>query len=113
MQALSKEVASNASYITRYTRPAAPLIQELESIDQGLMVSWRSDVNSRQDRYEVHYQRNGTREERTIATNETSLRINYLHPGSGYHVKVHAISHGVKSEPHSYFRAVCELFLHI
>ncbi|KMZ08219.1 tyrosine-protein phosphatase 10D isoform X2 [Drosophila simulans] len=106
VQALSKGVASNASDITRYTRPAAPLIQELRSIDQGLMLSWRSDVNSRQDRYEVHYQRNGTREERTMATNETSLTIHYLHPGSGYEVKVHAISHGVRSEPHSYFQAV-------
>ncbi|KAH8315066.1 hypothetical protein KR059_006004, partial [Drosophila kikkawai] len=106
VQALSMEVASNASYITRYTRPAAPLIQELRSIDQGLMLSWRSDVNSRQDRYEVHYQRNGTREERTIATNETQLTINYLHAGSGYTVKVHAISHGIRSEPHTYFQAV-------
>jgi len=110
VQALSKGVASNASDITRYTRPAAPLIQELRSIDQGLMLSWRSDVNSRQDRYEVHYQRNGTREERTMATNETSLTIHYLHPGSGYEVKVHAISHGVRSEPHSYFQAVCKYF---
>ncbi|XP_017061730.1 tyrosine-protein phosphatase 10D isoform X2 [Drosophila ficusphila] len=106
VQALSKGVASNASDITRYTRPAAPLIQELKSIDQGLALSWRSDVNSRQDRYEVHYQRNGTREERTVATNETSLTIHYLHPGSGYEVKVHAISHGIRSEPHSYFQAV-------
>ncbi|XP_041563827.1 tyrosine-protein phosphatase 10D isoform X3 [Drosophila elegans] len=106
VQALSKGVASNASDITRYTRPAAPIIQELKSIDQGLMLSWRSDVNSRQDRYEVHYQRNGTREERTMTTNDTSLTIHYLHPGSGYEVKVHAISHGIRSEPHSYFQAV-------
>ncbi|XP_017149577.1 tyrosine-protein phosphatase 10D isoform X2 [Drosophila miranda] len=106
VQALSNGVASNVTYITRYTRPAAPIIQELRSIPLGLNISWKSDVNSQQDRYEVHYQRNGTREERTIATNETGLTINYLHAGSGYEIKVYAISHGIRSEPHSYFQAV-------
>ncbi|SPP88786.1 blast:Tyrosine-protein phosphatase 10D [Drosophila guanche] len=106
VQALSNGIASNVTYITRYTRPAAPIIQELRSIPLGLNISWKSDVNSQQDRYEVHYQRNGTREERTIATNETALTINYLHAGSGYEIKVYAISHGIRSEPHSYFQAV-------
>ncbi|EDV44425.2 uncharacterized protein Dana_GF20352, isoform B [Drosophila ananassae] len=103
---LSRGMTSNVSQIIRYTRPAAPVIQELRSIDQGLVVSWTSDANSHQDRYEVHYQRNGTKEERTIATNETSLTINYLHPGASYEIKVHAISHGTRSELHSYFQAV-------
>ncbi|KAH8275987.1 hypothetical protein KR018_000494, partial [Drosophila ironensis] len=106
VEALSRGVPSNASHITRYTRPAAPIIQELRSIEQGLVINWHTDPDSRQDRYEVHYQRNGTREERTISTNETNLIINYLHPGSSYEVKVYAISHGIKSEPHSYFQPV-------
>ncbi|XP_034102498.1 tyrosine-protein phosphatase 10D isoform X2 [Drosophila albomicans] len=106
VQALSNGISSNASILHRNTRPSAPIIQELRSISQGLNISWRSDVNSRQDRYEVHYQRNGTNEERTISTNHTSLIIKYLHPGSGYEVKVYAISHDVRSEPHSYFQAV-------
>ncbi|XP_064538803.1 tyrosine-protein phosphatase 10D isoform X1 [Drosophila montana] len=106
VQALSNGISSNASSLTRDTRPAAPIIQELRSIAQGLNISWRSDVNSQQDRYEVHYQRNGTNEERTISTNRTNLVIKYLHPGSGYEIKVYAISHDMRSEPHAYFQAV-------
>ncbi|XP_034475504.1 tyrosine-protein phosphatase 10D isoform X1 [Drosophila innubila] len=106
VQALSNGISSNASSLIRNTRPAAPIIQELRSIPQGLNISWRSDVNSRQDHYDVHYQRNGTNEERTISTNHTSLIIKYLHPGSGYEIKVYAISHDMRSEPHSYFQAV-------
>lgn len=108
VQALSNGVSSNATSLVRSTRPSAPIIQELRSIPQGLNISWRSDVNSRQDRYEVHYQRNGTNEERTISTNQTSLVIKYLHAGSGYEIKVYAISHDMRSEPHSYFQAVCK-----
>lgn len=108
VQALSNGVSSNATSLIRSTRPSAPIIQELRSIPQGLNISWRSDVNSRQDRYEVHYQRNGTNEERTISTNQTSLVIKYLHAGSGYEIKVYAISHDMRSEPHSYFQAVCK-----
>ncbi|XP_032594468.1 tyrosine-protein phosphatase 10D [Drosophila grimshawi] len=106
VQALSNGISSNGSSLTRDTRPAAPIIQELRSIAQGLNISWRSDVNSQQDRYEVHYQRNGTNEERTISTNRTNLTIKYLHPGAGYAIKVYAISHEMRSEPHSYFQAV-------
>lgn len=108
VQALSNGVSSNGTSLIRDTRPAAPIIQELRSINQGLNISWRSDVTSQQDRYEVHYQRNGTKEERTISTNLTNLIIKYLHPGSGYEIKVYAISHEMRSEPHAYFQAVCK-----
>ncbi|XP_002010656.3 tyrosine-protein phosphatase 10D [Drosophila mojavensis] len=106
VQALSNGISSNGTSLIRDTRPAAPIIQELRSINQGLNISWRSDVTSQQDRYEVHYQRNGTKEERTISTNLTNLIIKYLHPGSGYEIKVYAISHEMRSEPHAYFQAV-------
>ncbi|XP_030379316.1 tyrosine-protein phosphatase 10D [Scaptodrosophila lebanonensis] len=106
VQAVSNGMTSNATYITKDTRPAAPIIQELRSIPLGLNISWKSDVTSQQDRYEVHYQRNGTTEERTITTNQTNLVIRYLHAGSGYEIKVYAISHDMRSEPHSYFQAV-------
>ncbi|XP_023030933.1 tyrosine-protein phosphatase 10D isoform X1 [Drosophila willistoni] len=106
VQALSNGMSSNATVITRDTRPGAPIIQELHSIPLGLNISWRSKENSHQDRYEVHYQRNGTHEERTITTNQTNLIIRHLHAGSGYEIKVYAISHEMRSEPHSYFQAV-------
>ncbi|ALC49140.1 Ptp4E [Drosophila busckii] len=106
VQALSNGSSSDPSSLLRDTRPAAPIIQQLHSIQQGLNISWRSDVNSKQQRYEVHYQRNGTHEERTISTNQTSITIKYLHPGAGYEIKVYAISHDIRSEPHAYFQAV-------
>lgn len=41
-------------------------------------------------------------------TTETHLLIKNLYPGAGYNIIVFAISHGLYSEPHDYFQAVCE-----
>lgn len=42
------------------TEPASPIIEELQPIPQGLNISWKSDVTSRQDKYAVVYNRNDT-----------------------------------------------------
>ena len=42
------------------TEPASPIIEELQPIQQGLNISWKSDVTSRQDKYAVVYNRNDT-----------------------------------------------------
>lgn len=107
VQAISKRMESNDTTIYIVTRPSSPIIEDRKSIKEGLNISWKSDVNSRQDKYEVMYSRNDTGEEKTIWTTESRLVIKNLFPGAGYEVKVFAVSHGLRSEPHSYFLAVC------
>lgn len=108
VQAISKHMESNESTIYVVTRPSSPIIEDRKSIKEGLNISWKSDVNSRQDKYEVIYYRNDTDEEKTFTTTDSRLIIRNLYPGAGYEIKVFAVSHGLRSEPHSYFVAVCE-----
>lgn len=42
------------------TEPSAPVIEDLKPIEYGLNISWKSDVNSRQEKYEVVHKRNNT-----------------------------------------------------
>jgi len=49
-----------------------------------------------------------TGESVTTITTESKLVLEDLYPGAGYEVKVFAISHGLRSEPHDYFQAVCK-----
>lgn len=108
VQAVSKKMESNETTIFVVTRPSSPIIEDLKSIRTGLNISWKSDVNSKQEKYEVLYSRNGTSEVRTIDTKDSRLVITNLHAGAGYEVKVFAVSHGLRSEPHAYFQAVCK-----
>lgn len=110
IQALSKKVESNETTIFVVTRPSSPIIEDLKSIRNGLNISWKSDVNSKQEKYEVLYSRNGTSEVRTAFTKESRLVITNLYPGAGYEVKVFAVSHNLRSEPHAYFQAVCKYY---
>lgn len=110
VQAVSKRMESNETTIYITTRPSSPIIEDRKSIKEGLNISWKSDVNSRQEKYEVVFKRNDTGEEKRIWTTDSRLVIKNLHPGAGYEVKVFAVSHDQKSEPHTYFIAVCEYF---
>ena len=40
--------------------PASPIIEDLQSFSDGLDISWKSDVTSRQEKYVVVYVRNDT-----------------------------------------------------
>ncbi|XP_070491352.1 tyrosine-protein phosphatase 10D isoform X3 [Chironomus tepperi] len=106
VQAISKKMESNETTIYITTRPSAPIIEDLKSIREGLNISWKSDVNSKQELYEVTYSRNDTGETQTVLTKDTRLVFKPLYPGAGYIVKVFAISNELKSEPHEYFQAV-------
>lgn len=35
------------------------------------------------------------------------MALRNLYPGAAYQLKVFAISHGLLSEPHDYFQAIC------
>lgn len=108
VQSVSKHMESNETTIYVVTRPSSPIIEDRKSIKEGLNISWKSDVNSRQDKYEVTYYRNDTDEEKTVFTTDSRIIIRNLYPGAGYEIKVFAVSHGLRSEPHSYFVAVCK-----
>lgn len=108
VQAISKKMESNETTLYVVTKPSSPIIEDLKSIREGLNISWKSDVNSRQEKYEVSYTRNDTNDGHTILTTESRLVFTNLYPGAGYQVKVLAVSHGLKSDPHAFFQAVCE-----
>lgn len=110
VQAISKRIESNESTIYVVTRPSSPIIEDLKSLERGLNISWKSDVNSRQDEYEVVCIRNNTGEIQIEKTTESRHEFRNLYPGSYYEIKVFALSHGTKSEPHSHFQAVCKYF---
>ncbi|XP_042228695.1 tyrosine-protein phosphatase 10D-like isoform X1 [Homarus americanus] len=105
--AVSNHVESDpASRIYIAIEPASPIIEELQPIPRGLNISWKSDVNSRQEKYAVIYIRNDTGVEVTRKTADAHVLLEDLFPGAGYEIKVYAISHGLWSEPHVYFQAV-------
>ncbi|XP_044737307.1 tyrosine-protein phosphatase 10D-like isoform X2 [Chrysoperla carnea] len=109
VQAVSSKMKSNETSTHVATRPSAPIIEDLRPIIDGLNISWKSDVNSRQDKYEIQYIRNdtGDRETKTTQGQDTRIILTGLYPGAGYNVKVYAVSHeGLRSEPHKNFQAV-------
>ncbi|XP_046489703.1 tyrosine-protein phosphatase 10D isoform X2 [Neodiprion pinetum] len=106
VQAMSNKAESVESVIYQVTRPASPIIEDLKSIEKGLNISWKSDVNSRQEKFEVTHNRNDTGESTTTSTIESHIDLKDLFPGAGYEIRVVAISHGLRSEPHVHFQAV-------
>ncbi len=112
VQAISKKMESNETTVFVVTRPSTPIIVDLKSINEGLNISWKSDVNSKWDIYEVFIVRNDTKHEIRKSTLESRLVFRDLYPGALYEVKVFAVSHRLKSEPHSYYQAVCKYSLY-
>ncbi|XP_077287900.1 protein tyrosine phosphatase 10D isoform X2 [Arctopsyche grandis] len=106
VQAVSNKMESNETSMYVTTRPSSPIIEDLRSIPNGLNISWKYDVNSKQDKYEVWYRRNDTGHVEKVSTMDTRLVIRNLFPGAVYEVKVIALSHDLPSEPHEYFQAV-------
>ncbi|CAB4065344.1 PTPRB [Lepeophtheirus salmonis] len=106
IQAVSKGIASEQRILHQATRPASPIIEDVEPISYGLNISWKSDVTSQQERYAVVYTRNDTGESTTIETREPKITLANLYPGAGYEIQVYAVSHNMRSEPHNLFTAV-------
>ncbi|XP_029043043.1 tyrosine-protein phosphatase 10D isoform X3 [Osmia bicornis bicornis] len=106
VQAISNKVESNETILYQVTRPSSPIIEDLKPSETGLNISWKSDVNSRQEKFEVTLNRNDTGESATTLTTESHIVLGDLYPGAAYEVKVFAISHGLRSEPHDYLQAV-------
>lgn len=109
VQALSKKMESNETFLYVVTRPSAPIIGDLKPmVDNSMNISWKSDVNSKQDKYELKIVRNDTGEVVERTSYDTELLLTNLYPGAAYLVKVYAISHGLRSDSHDYFQPVCK-----
>uniref|UniRef100_A0A6P7G206 protein-tyrosine-phosphatase n=1 Tax=Diabrotica virgifera virgifera TaxID=50390 RepID=A0A6P7G206_DIAVI len=106
VQTVSKDQQSTEESLYVATKPSAPVIEDLRPMIDGLNISWKSDVNSKQDKYEIQWIRNDTHERNIKTSYESKIILSHLYPGAGYLVKVFALSHGLKSEPHEYFQPV-------
>ena len=94
------------SYSFFFSGPASPIIEDLQLLPDGLDISWKSDVTSKQDKYVIVYVRNDTGRPTKINTTNPRVSLTNLYPGAGYTIKVYALSHSLPSEPHILFRAV-------
>ncbi|XP_015786402.1 tyrosine-protein phosphatase 10D [Tetranychus urticae] len=105
--AVSKGIKSEEIVIYQPTKPAPPVIGILEPVTNNkLNVSWKSDVNSRQDSYKVVWIRNDTQEKEESITKNNWLLLEGLFPGGSYAINVSAISYGLVSEPHTYDKTI-------
>lgn len=106
ISAVSQDMESVERSIFQATRPASPIIEDLQPFIDGLDISWKSDVTSKQEKYVVVYVRNDTGKATNINTTQPRAKLSKLYPGAGYIIKVYALSHGLLSEPHISFTAV-------
>ncbi|KAI9561811.1 hypothetical protein GHT06_012772 [Daphnia sinensis] len=104
--ALMAGMESESVAVYQATRPSSPIIEELTPVPNGLNVSWKSDVTSKQDRYTVVYIRNDTGDPKTREVTEPRILLENLYPGASYQIRVFAVSHGLWSEPNTHFQAV-------
>ena len=86
--------------------PASPIVEDFTTISNGLEISWKSDVTSKQEKYVVAYIRNDTNRQTSIDTTLPKISLTQLYPGAGYTIKVYAQSHKLLSEPYTSFRVV-------
>ncbi|CAM1318251.1 Uncharacterised protein g6905 [Pycnogonum litorale] len=104
--AVSRDVESKPATIFQSTIPASPVIELIEPMEGKLNVSWKSDVTSRQDSFEVVYARNDTGQIKKKTIFKNSIILKDLYPGALYNVQVYAVSHGIRSEPITQYQAV-------
>jgi len=106
VMAVSNGIDSIGMTVPQATRPSSPFIKLVKPIPNGLNISWRTDVTSKQETYVIVYTRNDTQKSITIQTSEKSISLKNLYPGAGYSIKLYAVSHKLQSEPHTTLTAV-------
>nr|XP_027194856.1 tyrosine-protein phosphatase 10D-like [Dermatophagoides pteronyssinus] len=105
--AISNNVYSDYVVISQPTKPASPVIGVLEPISgRTLNISWKWDVTSKQDSYKIIWIRNDTKEKKERIVRSNWAVLEDLYPGAIYEISVYAISHGLISDPHSYFQTI-------
>ncbi len=70
--------------------PSTPIIKDVEPLERGLSILWKSDGNSKQKKYVVVYVRNDTGQPTNIETTNSKIKLDNLYPGAGYEIKVSA-----------------------
>ncbi|CAB3221781.1 unnamed protein product [Arctia plantaginis] len=106
VSAVSRGVESNESVFSVPTRPLAPVVESAAPGDAELRLAWRSDVNSRQDSYELRYRRRPPEPYRKLETNDTSATLRDLFPGAVYEIELAAISYNLHSDSHTLLKPV-------
>ncbi|KAI2798555.1 hypothetical protein BLOT_010530 [Blomia tropicalis] len=105
--AISNTIYSDSVVIYQPTKPASPVIGVLEPISgRTLNISWKWDVTSKQDSYKIEWIRNDTKERNDRIVTHNWVIVEDLYPGAIYEIAVSAISHGLVSDPHSYFQTI-------
>lgn len=105
--AVSENVYSESATIHQPTKPASPVIGVLEPISgRTLNISWKWDVTSKQDSYQIEWIRNDTKEKSEKIVKTNWVIVEDLYPGAIYEISVSAISHQLFSDPHSYFQTI-------
>ncbi|XP_072759919.1 tyrosine-protein phosphatase 10D-like [Anoplolepis gracilipes] len=106
VQAISNKVESNETVLYQATSPASPVIEYVKPIEKGLKISWKTDVNSKQEKYEVIHKRDDTGKSANVTLTESHIVLRDLYPGALYKIKIFALSHGFRSEPRVSVQAV-------
>ena len=75
-------------FVEFFSGPASPIIEDVEPLERGLNISWKSDVTSKQEKYVVVYVRNDTGRPTNIETIKPKIKLDNLYPGAGYEIKV-------------------------
>ncbi|CAK1544794.1 unnamed protein product [Leptosia nina] len=101
--AVSRGVQSNESAVSVATRPLAPVLRAAVPSRTSLRLDWSSDVNSKQDHYDLRYRRqdvDAPEQEpfKTLKTTETTATLEGLEPGAVYEVQVAAARLELRSE---------------
>ena len=99
----SKRQLGNCNF-TFCIGPASPIVERPSPLPGGgLNISWKSDVTSRQEEYEVVFVRNDTQREESIKTRTPRIKLENLYPGAGYEIKVcknpYKVWHYIKCKP--------------
>ncbi|KAF7989062.1 hypothetical protein HCN44_007372 [Aphidius gifuensis] len=97
LKTMSKNIESNENIIYQISRPLCPMINQIV-ITKNLEISWKTDVNSRQQKFQIILIRNDTNTVLTKTTIETKLIIPNIYPGACYEIKIFSISYGINSK---------------
>ncbi|KAM3958132.1 LOW QUALITY PROTEIN: tyrosine-protein phosphatase 10D [Aphomia sociella] len=110
VSAVSRGVESNESALSAATRPLAPAVLSVTPRRRALALAWHSDVDSRQDGYELRYRRRRPapphEDYLTVETKDTNVTLEQLYPGAVYEVQLAAVSHGLRSDRHTLLKPV-------
>lgn len=97
IQAVSNNIKSIESIVYQTTRPLPP-VSYCKIIGKTISISWRHDIKSKQEKYEVMYTRKDTNETFKNSTNKSEIIIENYYPGAHYDIESYAMNYKLKSQ---------------